>query len=159
MTVKELVLDHLTHTFEKEAWQPSLAEAIEGLNAQQAAWKPAPQRHSIWQIVRHVTHWKKGVLQAWDGKPVDLKDLDRTDWQEASGDEVAWQADVRALHAISRKLEERVQRSDDAALSNLIPTYVGMSSVPMALRIVRMATHDSYHSGQIRYIRALRCEI
>lgn len=23
MTVKELVLDHLTHTFEKEAWQPA----------------------------------------------------------------------------------------------------------------------------------------
>lgn len=156
MTVKELVLDHLTYTFEKEAWQPSLAEAIEGLNAQQAAWKPAPQRHSIWQIVRHVTHWKKGVLQAWDGKTLDFKDLDSTDWEESSGDEAAWQVDVRALHAISRKLEERVQTSDDAALSNLIPTYVGMSSLPKAVRIVRMATHDIYHSGQIQYIRALQ---
>lgn len=25
MTTKDLLLDHLTHTFEKEAWQPSLA--------------------------------------------------------------------------------------------------------------------------------------
>ncbi len=156
MTVKELVLDHLTYTFEKEAWQPPLASAIEGLNAQQAAWKPAPQRHSIWQIARHVTHWKNGVLQGWDSKTPNLDDLERTDWQEASGDEAAWQAEVQALHAVSRELVKRVQSSGDDALSSLIPTYVGMSSVPMALRIVRMATHDIYHSGQIRYIRALQ---
>jgi len=68
MTVKELVLDHLTYTFDKEAWQPPLGKVVQGLNAQQAAWRPAPERHSIWQIVRHVTHWKKSVLQAWDGK-------------------------------------------------------------------------------------------
>ncbi len=157
MTVKELVLDHLTYTFEKESWQPPLAMAIEGLNAQQAAWKPAPQRHSIWQIVRHVTHWKNGVLQGWDGKAPNLDDLKRTDWQEVSGDEAAWQVDVQALHAVSRELEKRVQSSGDDALSGLIPTYTGRaSSVPKSVRIVRMATHDIYHSGQIRYIRALQ---
>ena len=35
-TVKDIVWDHLEHTFEKEAWQPSLAIAVEGLTAAQA---------------------------------------------------------------------------------------------------------------------------
>ena len=35
ITVKQLVLDHLEHTFEKEAWQPSLAIAVEGPTALQ----------------------------------------------------------------------------------------------------------------------------
>jgi uncharacterized damage-inducible protein DinB len=156
MTVKELVLEHLAYTFEKEAWQPPLGKAIDGLNAQQAAWKPAPERHSIWQIVRHVTHWKKSVLQALDGKTLDYKDLERTDWREATGDDAAWDADVKALHEVTGALDERVRSSDDEGLAELMPTYVGLSSAPKASRLVRMATHDIYHSGQIRYIRALQ---
>ncbi len=33
VTIKELLIDHLEHTFEKEAWQPSMAMAIAGLTA------------------------------------------------------------------------------------------------------------------------------
>ncbi len=160
MTLKDLVLDHLKYTFEEESWQPPLAQAIEGLTAAQAAWKPAPQRHSIWQIVRHVTHWKRGVLDAWDGRPHDFAEMERRDWEEISGNDAAWQAEARALHEVSRQLWTRVQAADDAVLTSLMPTYTGSSGsrtkVPRAIRIVRMATHDIYHAGQIRYIRALQ---
>lgn len=156
MTVKDLVLDHLTHTFEKEAWQPPLAMAIEGLTATQAAWKPAPERHAIWQIVRHVIHWKQSVLDALDGNIPDADELERTDWQQVSGDEAAWQADVGTLHAISQELKKRIQRADDSDLSQPIGTYKGVRAQPMAIRLERMATHDTYHAGQIRYIRALQ---
>jgi DinB superfamily len=65
--LKDLLLTHLDYTFEKEAWQPSLAMAVRGLTAAQAAWRPGPNRHSIWQIVRHVTRWKQATLAAWRG--------------------------------------------------------------------------------------------
>lgn len=156
MTLKDLVLDHLTYTFEKEAWQPSLALAIEGLTAPRAAWKPAPERHSIWQIVRHVTHWKQAVLDAWDGRTPDYEALERADWQEAASDEAAWQRDVAALHAVSRILRERVEASDDAALSASTATYLDVPGQAMAIRLARMATHDIYHAGQIRCLRALQ---
>jgi hypothetical protein len=64
------------------------------VTAQQAEWKPAPQRHSIWQIVRHVT--------------------------------------------------------------SAIPTFAGARDRPIALRVAQAATHDIYHAGQIKYIRALQ---
>ncbi len=130
--------------------------AIAGLTAKQAAWKPAPQRHSIWQIVRHVIHWKRGVLQAWDGTPPDYAALQKRDWGEVSGDEAAWQADVKMLHALSQQLNERVNRADQAELSGLLDTYKGRAQQPKAIRIARVATHDIYHAGQIRYIRALQ---
>ncbi len=77
LTLKELVVDHVHTTLEPEdwQWQPSLKEALEGLTAAQAAWKPTPERHSIWQIVRHLILWKRGVLDAWNGNPPDGKQL------------------------------------------------------------------------------------
>ena len=156
MTLKDLVLDHLTYTYEKEAWQQSLAMTVEGLTALQAAWKPAAERHSIWQIVRHVAHWKRSVLAAWDGQPLDEDEISRTDWPEASGDDAAWQADLRTLHAISFALKEWAQGLNDEALSHSFAWYKGVSPQPLAIRLVRMATHDIYHAGQIQYIRALQ---
>ncbi len=156
MTLRDLVLDHLEYTFEKEAWQPSLTLAVEGLTARQAAWKPAPERHSIWQIVRHVIHWKEGVLAALDGNPPDYQALEKTDWPETPGDDAAWQADLRALHAVSMRLKDHVAAASDRDLSSPIATYNGVGDQAMAIRVVRTATHDIYHAGQIRYLRALQ---
>ncbi len=64
---QDLLLNHLDDTFEKEAWQPSLAMAVQDLTAAQAAWRPGPTRHSVWQIVRHVRRWKRATLEAWQG--------------------------------------------------------------------------------------------
>lgn len=161
MTLKDLLLHHLEYTFEREAWQPSLSMAVEGMNAKQALWKPAPTRHSIWQITRHVTHWKHATLGAWDGtRPLRTSsgdtayyhEVERTDWQDIAGDDAAWQADVQALHAVSRAIAMSVAATQEATL--LLP-FPG-EEMPAVLRLLRMATHDIYHAGQIRYLRALQ---
>jgi uncharacterized damage-inducible protein DinB len=68
----------------------------------------------------------------------------------------ARQADVRALEALTRRIKERVRALPEAALAQRIPTYAGEPDQPLAIRLARMATHDIYHAGQIRYIRALQ---
>src|SRR2546429_9421574 len=89
LTIKELVVDHVHTTLYQEdsQWQPSLTEALEGLTAAQAAWKPAPERNSIWQIVRHLILWKRGVLDAWNGNPPDDTQLSAADSQPVAGSE------------------------------------------------------------------------
>jgi hypothetical protein len=162
MTPKELLLNHLDHTFEKEAWQPSLAMAVQGLTASQAAWKPAPNRHSIWQIVRHVTHWKRATLDAWEGtRPLfsgrtmteRFNEVVRTDWPDASGTDEDWEADVRALVDVSLAIRERAMKAETEDLARPFP---GEEWGPAVVRVFRMATHDIYHAGQIRYLRALQ---
>jgi uncharacterized protein len=157
ITVKDLLVDHLENTFEKETWQPPLATSVWGLTAEQAAWKPAPERHSIWQIVRHVIRWKRGVLDAWDGKPSDFEDVTRGDWQEASGDQAAWDSDVRALRDIYDEFQRRLADADDAVLDRGLPWYRGASQQQrVAQRLMHVFTHDIYHAGQIQYLRALQ---
>lgn len=159
LTLKALVIDHLQTTLLKEDWhwQPSLSEAVEGITAAQAAYKPGSERHSIWQIVRHLILWKRAVLQAWEGNPPDGEQLEEDDWHEVTGDEAAWQNDVRTLLAVSREFLDRVKGLDDADLSRHFSWYKGNDAIqPLAIRLVRTTTHDIYHSGQIRYLRALQ---
>ena len=162
LTLKDILVHHLEHTFEKEAWQPSLLLSLEGLSAVQASWKPSPERHSIWQIIRHVARWKQATLEAWDGtKPLYragygeteyARELERSDWQDVKGDERTWRADLEALRVVSMQLKRRVAAMDDHAL---LAPFEG-EDMPIVLRLIRMATHDIYHAGQVRCLRALQ---
>jgi uncharacterized damage-inducible protein DinB len=158
LSLRDLVADHVHTTLydEKVQWQPPLDGALRGLSAAQAAWKPAPPRHSIWQIVRHVTLWKRGVLQAWDGNPPDGDELEAADWKDVTGSDAEWEHDRKAVLDISAEFLARAQGLDDAALSRRIVWYKGGWSQPLAMRIVRATTHDIYHAGQIMYVRALQ---
>lgn len=155
-TAKELLLEHLEYTFEKEGWQPPLGMAVAGLTAEQAAWKPAPGRHSIWQILRHVLHWKRGVLDAWAGDPPDYQTMNDTDWPEVSGDQNAWEADVKALHDIYAESQQRLEQLGDEDLEQTRPWYRDAPPRAVAQRLLHMFTHDIYHAGQIQYLRALQ---
>ena len=158
VTLKELVLNHVHTTLYDEdwQWQPPLGGALRGLTAAQAAWKPAPPRHSIWQIVRHLILWKRGVLDAWDGDPPDGEQLGASDWQEVAGSEADWERDRQTLLEISAQFLIRVQGLDDAGLSKEIVWYSTGQAQPLAMRLVRTTTHDIYHAGQIMYVRALQ---
>ena len=158
LTLKALVADHVHTTLEDEAWQwqPPLRGALRGLTAAEAAWKPARERHSIWQIVRHLILWKRGVLDAWNGTPPDGKALDDADWHDAAGGDAAWDRDRRTLLEISEQFLSRARGLDDAALAKPILWYKGGNTQPLAMRLVRTTTHDVYHAGQIMYLRALQ---
>lgn len=156
-TAKEMLLEHLTYTFEKEGWQPPLAHAVAGLTAAQAAWKPDPERHSIWQIVRHVLLWKRGVLRAWAGDPPDFEQIVASDWKDVSGDQAAWDADVAALHEIYREFRAKLEAADEESLALALRSYQqSQQPVVIAHRLMQVFTHDEYHAGQVQYLRALQ---
>lgn len=141
MTVKDLLMDHLEQSFEKEAWQTPLGLAVLGLTAEQAAWKPSPERHSIWQIVRHVIRWKRATLQALAGDPPDYEQMHRDDWQDAAGDQGAWEADVGALNDTYTEFRQRLEALDDEALGRSQRWFAQhRQPQPVALRLMAVFT-------------------
>ncbi|HKI45763.1 MAG TPA: DinB family protein [Balneolales bacterium] len=45
-----------------DAWHgPSLRELLDGLSVEQALAHPLKGRHSIWEIVNHITVWHNAV--------------------------------------------------------------------------------------------------
>jgi len=45
-------------------WIPSWPDSLAGLTAEEAAWSPDPNCHSVWQQVVHVTFWRNVTLSA-----------------------------------------------------------------------------------------------
>ncbi len=156
LTIKDLLVKHLEYTF-VEGWQPPLWVSVQGLTAEQAAWKPSPERHSIWMIVRHLTLWKRGVINAWDGNPPDERQLSASDWKEVSGTQAEWEADLAALWDTYEEVRSRLAAADDEELQR-DTRWTQQSTQPLApgLRLTHVFIHDTYHAGQIQYLRALQ---
>lgn len=156
MTLKDLLLQQMDFTYEKEGAYPPLRAALAGLSATQAAWKPDPRRHSIWQIVRHLIQWDEAALDALTDRPRAYQELQSVDWREAKGDEGEWVQDVARVHEVGSRLKERLRAMDDRDLGALIRPYTEAEPYAAALRFLRTMTHSVYHCGQIRHLRALQ---
>src|SRR5256886_17333130 len=137
MTEKDLLLYLLEYTYEKEGSYPPLPVALGGLTPVQASWKPAQERHSIWQIVRHMAHWMEAVLQALEDQPQVYEDLQRSDWRAASGDERGWQADVGRPYSAPRRFKDRLLSVTDEDISKMNEPDQGESRDPQGLRVLR----------------------
>lgn len=122
-------------------WHVGWDKALEGLSAQQAAWKPAPQRHSIWQVLHHILFWREYTLRAMAGDKPGEAEIERRNWEEpAEVSEDAWQAARRRFADSHRQIQEAIGGAGDKDLE----------------RLSHYIPHDSYHVGQIMALRGLQ---
>ena len=62
-------LELIDEAFVKKAWHgPNLRGTIRGLSAAEAAWRPGPGRHSVWELVVHAAYWKYAVRRRLSGE-------------------------------------------------------------------------------------------
>jgi hypothetical protein len=144
-----VLLDLLDEAFDKRSWHgPNLRGSIRGVTAKQAAWRPGPDRHNIWELTLHAAYWKYVVRRrltsakqsekrgsfVLPGSNFFVRPIDDT--------EAAWKADIHILAAEHRKLRAVVAQ---LAAPNRADAHM----------IRGVAAHDLYHAGQIRLLRRL----
>jgi len=65
------IADQLRRAFYGEAWHgPALLEILRGVSAAEAAARPLPKAHRIWEIVRHVAVWDEAARRRMAGEVV-----------------------------------------------------------------------------------------
>lgn len=119
-------------------WYTSWQSAISGLSAQQAAWKPESNRHSIWEILNHIMFWQDYSLRTLAGDKPSREEVERRNWQE--------------LEETSDRAWEETQHRFRASYQEMLDA---LRAKPLD-RIVYHIPHESYHMGQIMYLRALQ---
>lgn len=131
----------------KNFWQASLLKQIEGLSVEQALFIPAPGRHCIWELVRHVAYWKFWALTYLDtGEKINAKEHNWAPLPETQ-DENSWNKDIEYLKAMNEKCFDAAK-----ALGDTI--YTSPQEKVAFFRQVLL--HDCYHAGQIGLLRALQ---
>src|SRR5512143_487549 len=95
-----LLLGLLDEAFEKKAWHgPNLRGALRGVSAAKAAWRPAPDRHSIWDVAVHAAYWKHAVRRTLTGAKRGGFGIEGSNWfqQPQAPDEATWKKHLAIL--------------------------------------------------------------
>ena len=59
MKTDELVLALLDEGYSRKTWHgPNLRQSLKGVSASQAARRPAPGRHNIWELAGGMNAWR-----------------------------------------------------------------------------------------------------
>jgi uncharacterized damage-inducible protein DinB len=149
-----VLLKALDQGYDHKSWHgPILKGALRGISAEQAAWRPKPSRHNIWELAIHAAYWKYSVLRRL--RPdADRFPVPGSNWfprPQGEPSEKAWKADLAILAAMHRDLREAVDALSDAELER-IPEG---SKTRLEDLILGVAFHDIYHAGQIQLLKRL----
>jgi hypothetical protein len=140
--------------YDHVSWHgPNLRGSLRGVTPQHAAWRPAADRHNIWELVVHAAYWKYVAWRRLTGAKRGSFALQGSNWlvRPQQLNVKAWKSDIALLEDAHHTLRE--------AVAVLGPTDLGRkpkgSKVSNLALVTGIAAHDVYHAGQIQLIKRL----
>jgi uncharacterized damage-inducible protein DinB len=145
----ERIEDQLKRAFEGDAWHgPGVLEILAGVTAAQAAARPLPGAHGIWELVLHIAAWEGACRRRLAGDRAELSDEEN--WPSVDDtSEFAWEQARALLIDGHRRLRAAIRDTDESRLAE--PILPGMPSVYVTLH--GAVQHDLYHAGQIAILK------
>ena len=144
------LIAHLDSSFEgPNGDYPAILEAIAGLTAQQAVWRPSPESNSIWQIVVHLASGKQ-----WQLDMLQQGHAETHPWTQPPEDEESWRAlSVRLKEAHLRLKSAIGELRDEELLEFPVPE---LRRSLLELILSSGSAHEAHHGGVISYLRGLQ---
>ncbi len=158
------VLETLRRSFDGGAWHgPALREALDGCSADEAAARPIPGAHSVWELTLHAAAWadevaeraagaRPGLPRAGDWPPVPVP-ADADAWRAARARLDA--ARDRLLAAAAAVPADRLDQPHPPPN----PEHAALAGDALGTRdtlhgaLLGLAEHNAYHGGQIVLVR------
>ena len=149
------LLSLLDAAYDRKSWHgTNLRGSLRGLSAREAAWRPNPNRHNIWELAVHAAYWKYVAFRRLTGRARGSFALKGSNWfgRGEVADDRAWRTDVALLDQTHRTLRAAVETLSPADLDR---TPRGSTVSNFAL-LSGVAAHDLYHAGQIQLLKRLQ---
>jgi hypothetical protein len=150
----QTLLALIDQSYNTRAWHgTNLRGSVRGLGIREAAWRPAPNRHNIWEIVVHCAYWKYIVRRRLLGGKKGSFPLKGSNWfrRDATFSEQQWRSDIALLESTHELMCD--------AIAGLKPSDLPLkprgSKVDNLAIIMGIASHDLYHAGQIQLLKRL----
>ena len=154
------IADQLDRAVNGPAWHgPAILKLVKGVSAKDAAAKPIPAAHSIWELVAHTAAWLEIVRLRLEGKAPG-RITQAMNWPpiaappRASGPSPSireWRADIDRLRRAARDLQSAIRSFDDRQLSKNLPGVGDTWSAYITLH--GAVQHVLYHAGQIAILK------
>jgi DinB family protein len=144
----------IDQAYDHTSWHgTNLRGSIRRVALEQAAWRPSPGRHNIWETVVHAAYWKYAASRRFTGESRGSFPLKGSNWfkRPQLQTEQAWKADVELLDQMHGILREVVARLSTKDLARTPPG----KKVSNFTLLSGIAAHDLYHAGQIQLLKKL----
>ena len=153
---RALILDELRRAWDGDPWHGEpVRRILDGIYAEQAAARPFPGAHGIWELVLHMTSWTREVTRRLRDRVA--REPADGDWPAVSGGgDREWRAAVDALARAHAELVSVAAEFPPAELEHAVgderdrPLGAGVS---YAVMLHGLAQHHAYHAGQIALLR------
>jgi hypothetical protein len=152
-----LLLEIVDRAYDRASWHGvNLRGATRRVSAADAARRPAPARHNIWEVTLHCAYWKYAVWRRLARAPRGSFPVKGSNWfvRPAPGgaaQERAWRDDLALLDRMHRALRAAVAGLPASRLHRRDPAR---KTTPFDL-VTGIAAHDLYHAGQIQLLKRL----
>ena len=142
----------LKRVYDGEPWHgPSVKDMLTGITPEMAAATPIPGAHSIWEIVLHMTCWKKVVNQRLfalllvEPKPEEnwpiVPEINKSTWNRS----------LLEMDYAQRKLCESLLGLSDSRLGDRVPG----KKYNNYFMLHGLIQHDLYHAGQMALMKKM----
>lgn len=152
----EMALAHFDPPAGTKLWHggASALGAIRGVPFEAAAWRPAPDRHSIWALTLHIAYWNYAIWRRVSGEARGGFPRSPSNWpappEAITAD--AWKEDRTLLRHYHTSLRDAMATFDPARLDEPSGGRAGYTYADLFIGIV---LHDTYHAGQIQMLKRL----
>ena len=148
---KDVLIEQFTACYDANNWFVSLNTVLDGVTAEQAAWKPEGADNSIWETVNHIIFWNERWLQRYRGELNEPQDVDNDTTFDSN--QTDWQATLDKLHAVMDEWRSKLDTITDEKLESPVnASYQAPWRSPLAQQNI----HNAYHIGQILLLRKLQ---
>ncbi len=153
--ITRLLLAAIDEAYDRRSWHgTNLRGSLRGVTIEQAAWRPAPDRHNIWELVVHAAFWKYDIRRRLTGAKARSFALEGSNFwtRPIDGTAAEFKADLLLLQREHDALRRAVEAFPPARWTRKVP------GKPFAFEgVVRgVAAHDLYHAGQIQLLKRLQ---
>jgi uncharacterized damage-inducible protein DinB len=149
MSDTQRILNHYDGVMNGDAWHgDAIWRTLDGISAKQAAARPLPGAHTIWEIVMHMAFWEKVAAQRLDGARAGLVEELNFPPMSAATDQ-NWRATLEEFRASNRNFREALGRLDPVKLNDL--SAAGKRTFYAEAHGV--IEHHVYHAGQIALLK------
>ena len=153
----DMLLRVIDQSYGARGWHgTTLRRSLRGVSVETARWRPAADRHCIWELVLHTAYWKYIVRRRLSGDRSLKFPRQGSNWLpvSAAGDAGQWRRDVTLLE----REHELLRRVVAGLPANRLNRRVAGSGWTYDETIWGIAAHDAYHTGQIQLLKKVRGE-
>lgn len=147
------ILREMNTIFDGSPWfGDSVMSLLERVSPANINLKINDSSHSIFQIIKHVTAWKKFVVKKIEGDNEYMIEIDsEDDWvSKSSQDAQEWKSVIDELKEVHEEMMVTLATLEDSILD----TYVPGTKYRFELMIRGVIMHDVYHLGQLALLNA-----